>query len=362
MLMVVLVLIVFSIFYLEKSKSKPLSNNKDVQQLKASESNAQVNENDLKRIAEKEKKYPKAVELVEPDGYINTGNLTLRELVGKKVILLDFWTYSCINCQRTLPYLTSWYEHYKDQGFVIVGVHTPEFNFEKEYDNVQKAVKKFNITYPVVLDNNYYTWQAYKNRYWPRKYLIDIDGFVVYDHIGEGGYLETEDKIIDLLKERDEIFGLSSKMSDKIKILDVKTSLLKEINTPEIYFGYSFSRNQMGNSQGWQPLEVVDYILPVKIEKNKFYLEGQWKNNADNMEVVGPIGKIILSYDAKDVNLVAGSKSHLKVISTVDQIKTKETTIQDFSLYPVVEGKDYGEHTLELTLPQGAMVYTFTFG
>jgi len=133
------------------------------------------------RIDEKEKKYSRAREINLPAGYINidNGEITVQEFIGKKVIMIDFWTYSCINCQRTTPYLNSWYEKYEDQGLVILGIHTPEFEFEKEYDNVTAAVKQADIKYPVVLDNDYGTWSAYKNRYWPRKYLIDIDGFIV---------------------------------------------------------------------------------------------------------------------------------------------------------------------------------------
>jgi thiol-disulfide isomerase/thioredoxin len=134
-------------------------------------------------------------------GYINTHDgFRLSEIVGKKVVLVDFWTYSCINCQRTQPYLNAWYKKYKDAGLEIVGVHTPEFAFEKDRANVVAAVEKFGITYPVVQDNDYQTWGTYGNRYWPRKYLIDIDGYIVYDHIGEGGYEETEEKIQELLR------------------------------------------------------------------------------------------------------------------------------------------------------------------
>src|SRR3989344_3502091 len=151
------------------------------------------------------KNYPRARDLVSPEGYINTDNITLAELVGKKVILVDFWTYSCINCQRTQPYLNAWYEKYRAAGLEIIGVHTPEFEFEKNYENVKRAVEKAGIKYPVVQDNDYATWQAYGNRYWPRKYLIDIDGYIVYDHIGEGGYEETERKIQELLSMSVEI-------------------------------------------------------------------------------------------------------------------------------------------------------------
>ena len=141
-------------------------------------------------LAAKAKQYPKAKEFITPSGFINTPAFKLSDIVGKKVVLIDFWTYSCINCQRTIPYLNAWYNKYKDYGLVIVGVHTPEFDFEKDQSNVAAAVQKAGITYPVVMDNDQGTWNAYGNQYWPREYLIDIDGYVVHDHIGEGGYAE----------------------------------------------------------------------------------------------------------------------------------------------------------------------------
>ena len=141
-------------------------------------------------IAEKEQEYPVAKELVDPTDFINSPPLgstpfTLSDLVGKKVVLIDFWTYSCINCVRTIPYLNAWYQKYKDEGLVIVGVHTPEFDFEKNYDNVAAAVKNLGIQYPVVLDSNMGTWNSYQNIYWPADYLIDIDGFIRI-HVGRG--------------------------------------------------------------------------------------------------------------------------------------------------------------------------------
>ncbi len=148
-----------------------------------------------------------APEIVKPSGFINTDGkpITLGELKGKKVVLVSFWTYSCINCQRTLPYLNTWYEKYKDQGLEIVSIHTPEFAYEHILKNVEDEVfNTYNIKYPVVLDNDYRTWKAFGNRYWPRKYLIDIDGYIVYDHIGEGAYTETETEIQKALKELSE--------------------------------------------------------------------------------------------------------------------------------------------------------------
>ena len=144
-----------------------------------------------------------APDISTPDGFINTEGkpITLSELRGKKVVLVSFWTYSCINCKRTLPYLNEWYSKYKDQGFEIVSIHTPEFSFEKVQKNVEDAVKVQDIKYPVVLDNDFSTWQAYGNQYWPRKYLVNKDGYIIYDHAGEGAYEETESKIKEALKE-----------------------------------------------------------------------------------------------------------------------------------------------------------------
>ena len=149
------------------------------------------------------------VEIVDPAGFVNTQNqpFKIADYVGTQVILLNVMTYSCINCQRTFPYVNSWYEEYKDDGLIVIGIHTREFSYEKDRKNVETAFEKFGITYPTVLDNNYATWRALGNRFWPRKYLIDIHGNVVYDHIGEGSYQETEDKIKELLKERKAVLG-----------------------------------------------------------------------------------------------------------------------------------------------------------
>ena len=162
------------------------------------------NEESFLTQTQKSSKYKIAPDLSSVDGYINTDNLpiTISQYKGKKVVLLSIWTYSCINCQRTLPYLNSWYTKYEDKGLVIIGLHTPEFAFEKVQKNVEDAVKKYDINYPVVLDNDFSTWNAYENRYWPRKYLIDIDGFIVYDHAGEGDYDVTEKAIQQALLER----------------------------------------------------------------------------------------------------------------------------------------------------------------
>src|SRR5262249_31175168 len=148
------------------------------------------------------------IEIQDPAGFVNTPGgapITIGQFVGKKVILIDFVDYSCINCERTFPYLNEWWSKYQNQGLEIIAIHTPEFSFEKDINNVEMAAKQFGIQFPIVLDNNYATWNAYQNEYWPHKYLIDIHGNIVYDHIGEGGYDETEAEIVKLLNERKQV-------------------------------------------------------------------------------------------------------------------------------------------------------------
>jgi thiol-disulfide isomerase/thioredoxin len=160
---------------------------------------------DDERIASKEDEYTKAREITGSTGLINTDGVSLKSAVGEKVVLVEFWTYSCYNCQNAQPHINALYEKYKDDGLLVVGVHSPEFGFEKDISNVREAVRQANIEYPVVLDNNYANWNAYDQRFWPAWYLIDADGFVRYKHFGEGAYDETDQKVQDLLAERDRI-------------------------------------------------------------------------------------------------------------------------------------------------------------
>ena len=226
---IVVILIVGGIYYLETTKIKPpeIKNTGALE-----ESNVDL----------KDGIFPKSPELVGISGYLNTDEtITIKNLTQQgKVVLIDFWTYTCINCIRTLPYLTSWDEKYRDQGLVIIGVHTPEFGFEKEYENVQDALEKYNIKYPVVQDNDYATWTAFQNRYWPHKYLIDTDGYIRYDHIGEGSYEETEEKIKELLSE------IGRDVQDIETTEEVKQSSIP-VRTPELYAGYSFALSRGQN-------------------------------------------------------------------------------------------------------------------
>lgn len=318
LLAVVFILIIAAIIYIESSKVKPAIS------------------------------YSNTPEITAPSGFINSDNITISQFIGTKVILVDFWTYSCINCQRTIPYLNSWYDKYHHKGLEIIGIHTPEFEFEKKYDNVQKAVEKFRIKYPVVLDNQYGTWNAFRNHYWPHKFLIDLQGNIVYDHIGEGGYEETEAKIQNLLKAQEEFTTMPPPEFTKIQ-------------TPEIYFGYQFSRNQMGNFEGWMPDKTVKYAKTKSQEPNLFYLEGEWKNNPDNMELTNA-GEFSIYYAAKDVYMVAEASQATRITVYVDNKEIQNLTITDSTLYHLVQGQEYGSHRLDIKSEKGLKVYTLTFG
>ncbi len=319
--------------------------------------------------------YELAKEITTPDGFINTDGkpITINALIGKKVILVDFWTYSCINCQRTTPYLNAWYEKYKDKGLVIIGIHTPEFEFEKDYNNVKTAVEKFGIKFPVVLDNDYSTWTAYKNRYWPRKYLIDIDGYIVYDHIGEGAYEEAEQKIQEALKERMTVLGESGVISQPLTKETLPESGPK---SPETYFGAS--RNQsFGNASG-SVGDKKDLTVPAQINPNTPYLSGNWNITNEFAQNSSLNAGIAYKYTAKDVFFVAQADDEIiveilldgKPLATeagTDIIKTFDgktiIKIKEAGLYKIIQGSQSETHTLELIIQKpGLKAFTFTFG
>src|SRR5918911_1262259 len=241
-----------------------------------------------------ESQFIKAPEFTQISGYINTPNnssITLSSLKGK-VVLVDFWTYSCINCIRTIPYLNDWNQKYSNNGLVIVGVHSPEFEFEKNYANVKNAVQRFGITYPVVLDSDHGTWNAYGNNYWPRFYLIDTQGYIRYDHIGEGSYDQIEKSIQSLLAERAALMGakeisFNTKPTTVIKPGSLQYVDLSQSTTPEAYIGYSTARTPIGNPEGFKPDQTISYSIPsnTNFKPHIAYLHGNWKNNPDNMQL-----------------------------------------------------------------------------
>jgi thiol-disulfide isomerase/thioredoxin len=316
-------------------------------------------------------RFKKAPELVGIAGYINTTPEELSIIMKDKVILYDIWTYSCINCIRTLPYIVAWNDKYADKGLLIIGIHSPEFEFEKDISNVKTAVKQFGISYPIVLDNDMKTWKAFENRYWPRKYIADSEGYIRYDHIGEGGYDETEKIIQQLLAERNQLLGLNVVSTQSL--VDLEEHQFSGAQTPELYFGYNFAfgRNQLGNSEGFKPDQIVTYYLPEKIIQDYFYLEGKWHNFGDRMKLVSANGKIVLPYYAKSVNIVAANESDLQILLDGESV-TQEHAGSDLQkgtvhilgdrLYNLISSENAEEHTLTILAKQGFEIYTFTFG
>ena len=354
--LVVVIFVVAAIIYIESQKPKITQ---------------------IQKSSEEKSKYPRAPDFAGIDRWLNSEPLKIERLRGK-VVLVDFWTYTCINCIRTLPYLKEWDKKYRDKGLVIVGMHTPEFEFEKKYENVLKAVNDYQLKYPVAQDNNYVTWNLYQNRYWPHKYLIDIDGYIRYDHIGEGAYEDTEKMIQLLLNERMERLnqknGIDVNMTKPSDTIDVN---YQNIGTPEIYFGYQFDRGNLGY-QGLKPNAAADFKFNPRPLRNLVYLEGRWKNNADNMELISDDGSIMLIYQARDVNIVAGSENSTNAFVFLNTEflngKNKGTDviitdgkslskINEFKLYNLVSGDNYNEHILQIdVIGKGFKIYTFTFG
>jgi thiol-disulfide isomerase/thioredoxin len=262
--------------------------------------------------------FKKASEFAQISGYINTPNnnspITLSSLKGK-VVLVYIWTYTCINSIRPMPYIDDWNQKYSNQGLVTVGVHSPEFGFEKSHANVKDAVKRFGITYPVLIDSDHGTWNAYENNYWPRFYLIDTQGYIRYDHIGEGDYNQIEKSIQSLLAERAAMMGAKEiSFNTKPTTLINPGSLyyidLRQSITPEIYIGYNTARAPLGNPEGFKPDQTVSYSIPsnTNFKPSIVYLQGKWKNNPDSMELQSDKGRIALLYYAKSVNIIAGGK------------------------------------------------------
>jgi thiol-disulfide isomerase/thioredoxin len=368
---VVALIVGFGVYF----NSPELNNSASVQQ-KSFVPAAVVEENGtITRVQIDKSQLKMAPELTKITSYINSQPIRLGDLRGK-VVLIDFWTYSCINCIRTIPYLNAWHEKYADDGLVIIGIHTPEFEFEKDYNNVKAAVDKFDIKYPIAQDNEKETWNAYGNLYWPRKYLIDTEGYIRYDHIGEGAYAETEKVIQSLLAERTEYIGGNVTIDQSISNPESPQSVnFDRINTPELYCGYEYSRAPLGNSEGYKPDQVVKYLIPDEsnIVPNRIYLEGEWKNNADHMELQSDVGRIVLSYSAKEVNIVAGGRGELHILednSPLDKSSRGRDISEDGTvdidgqrLYNVVGHEDYGNHKISVEVAgRGFQIYTFTFG
>lgn len=300
-----------------------------------------------------------APEFVGISQWINSEPLSLAEL-RNKAILVDFWTYSCINCVRTLPYIKKWYQAYKDKGLVVVGIHTPEFEFEKNLSNVKNAVQRFEITYPVALDNNYKTWQNFHNRFWPAHYLIDQNGKIQYMHAGEGNYLETENAIRKLLN--------LELLAEKEKIAAAK------MQTPETYLGSA--RASAYNSEiALKAGQTIDYTYHKELTNDQVGIKGSWFVDAEYIKSQSDNSILNLNFIGSHVYLVISSQTPATISLLLDgkPLNTKYYTadsnnhgnivVKDARMYDLVDLKgDYGRHLLSLQVPKDVSLYAFTFG
>lgn len=295
--------------------------------------------------------------------WINSEPLQLEDLKGN-VVLVDFWTYTCINCIRTLPYLRRWHETYKDTGLIIVGVHTPEFEFEKSLANVKKAASDFQLAYPIVQDNEFGIWRDYSNRFWPAKYLVDKDGYVRYTHFGEGAYDETEQAIQKLLKERGSTINTTIKNPE----YDLHA------RTPELYLGYERIQNLISPERVLKNI-VQQYTSPNSPPKNYFGYEGSWTLSGEHANP-DTNASLILHFDAKEVFLVMrpkdGTKSTVRVYLN-DQIISSDMAGEDVQdgiaqitedrLYKLVNQQFAGPAILKLVFDDdNTELFAFTFG
>jgi cytochrome c biogenesis protein CcdA/thiol-disulfide isomerase/thioredoxin len=291
--------------------------------------------------------YGPAPEFTGVVGWLNSEPLTLARLRGR-VVLIDFWTYSCINCLRTLPYIKEWDERYRRLGLTIVGVHSPEFAFERRKSNVRENAKRLGLRYPIALDNQYGTWQAWSNQYWPAKYLIDRDGHVRFYHFGEGRYAETEGAIRTLLAERGKALPAASGLPDRSPHGAV---------TPESYLGYRRLVGVVAAGVGRDREHA--YSFPVSQPPNEVVFSGRWRIEHERA-VAGRAARLRLSYRARNVYLVLTGRGSVSVL--VDGKPERTVRVRADKLYTLVERPELGDHLLELRFAPGVAGYAFTFG
>jgi cytochrome c biogenesis protein CcdA/thiol-disulfide isomerase/thioredoxin len=276
--------------------------------------------------------------------------LSIGGLKGK-VVLIDFWTYSCINCQRTLPHVEAWNRSYAKDGLTIIGVHTPEFAFEHVASNVTQAAKQLGVDYPIALDNSYTTWDNYSNEYWPAEYLIDATGHVRHVDFGEGNYGQTESLIRTLLKTADPSVVLP-------KATEVVDTTPTEATTPESYLGYQHLENLQGETV--HENELATYDAPASVEPNEYAYGGQW-NISSEKSTAGSNATMSLNFQAKHVFLVLGGTGTVAV--TVDGKPTQTVTVSgEPKLYQLVDSSTTEQAQLGLSMSPGIQAYDFTFG
>jgi len=311
--------------------------------------------------------------------WLNSPPLTFRQLRGR-VVLVDFWDYTCVNCIRTLPYVQAWHERYVGKGLTVIGVHTPEFTFAQYESNVERGAREFGLTYPIVVDNDREIWKAFANRYWPTKYLLDKDGYLRYAHFGEGAYRETEEAIRELLLEINTSLAFPPLM-EPLRSEDREGAVCFR-PSPELYLGHA--RGRIGNDDGFKEDSIADYTIPEQLNEGFAYLSGSWASTAEYMEAAGDGPHTIkLQYEASAVNLVIaaprGGVCEVVILQEGKPLnrsqKTPDTRFRQVSgggeesyiavqqprMYAVVDNHDFGKHVLELECPAGTAAFAFTF-
>ncbi|WP_395682113.1 cytochrome c biogenesis protein DipZ [Dokdonella sp.] len=311
--------------------------------------------------------------------WLNSPPLTADGLRGK-VVLVDFWTYSCVNCLRTLPYVRAWYDKYKDQGLVVIGVHAPEFAFEKDLDNVRRAVKDLKVDYPVAIDNDYSIWRGFNNEYWPAHYFIDAQGRIRHHHFGEGGYEESEAFIRQLLEEAHGGMPTATPLTADHVQPDVSGVALApttdEVQSPETYVGYD--RAEHFASPGGAVHDAAhEYSMPASLSLNEWGLAGHWTIADEKARLGKPGGRIAFRFHARDLNLVLGPATDGKPARFVVRVDGKAPG-DDHGIDTDAEGRGSVSHqqlyqlfrargavierTLEIEFLDPVDAYAFTFG
>jgi cytochrome c biogenesis protein CcdA/thiol-disulfide isomerase/thioredoxin len=307
--------------------------------------------------------------------WINSPALTPASLRGK-VVLVDFWTYSCINCLRTLPYVKAWSEKYKDSGLVVIGVHTPEFPFEKDESNVRKAVRDLGISYPVAMDNNYAIWRNFNNEYWPAHYFVDATGHIRYHHFGEGGYEESEQWIRSLLEEANHrpLPGTATRVAATGTEAAPDSG---DVQSPETYLGYERAQD-FASPDGLNHDKPQQYQAPDQFKLNQWALAGQWKDAGQIATLLSPTGAIVYRFHARDLHLVLGPTQGGKPVRFRVTIDGKAPgadhgmdvdadgygTVTEDRLYQLIRqhgGIQDRTFRIEFLVP-GVQAYSFTFG
>lgn len=299
----------------------------------------------------------RAPEFEDIGTWVNSDPLTLKQLRGR-VVLVDFWTYSCINCQRTQSHLNAWYDAYRDEGLEIIGVHAPEFSFEKEPANVQRAVERAGITYPVALDNEFATWNAFRNQYWPAKYLIDRDGYIRYTHFGEGQYDEIEAMIRTLLNS-------SGPKARKPQPTDQPSRK----QSPETYLGYVRADGFVGQNR-FEPGEHT-FTSALNIRDSEWTLGGSWIVDNEKVTAASDGAGLTYRFSARHVYLVLAGDPGTRVHVEVDGIAAPGgdvdadgyITLDGDRLYELVSLSDFMPNVnVHLTFDEGISAHAFTFG